>query len=79
MSLSPKSPHCLLGVDLHHYNEVVGGYIGFTSSVRPSVRPSIRPAFHVRYVAPTVLGGSFSYLYINKSKMVKLYGAISRH
>ena len=57
------------------HNEVVvggGGYIGFTSSVHPSVRPSVRPpvrpsvlpAFHVRSVAPTVLVGSISYLYI---------------
>ena len=32
------------------HKEVVGGYIGFTSSVRPS----IRPAFRVRSVAPKV-------------------------
>ena len=30
----------------------------------PSVRPSARPASRVRYVAPTVLVGSISYLYI---------------
>ena len=41
------------------------GYIGFTPSVRLSVRPScVRPASRVRSVAPTVLVGSISYLYI---------------
>ena len=38
------------------HNEVVGGYICFTLSVRP--------AFRVRSVAPTFLVGSISYLYI---------------
>ena len=33
----------------------------------PSVRPSVRPAFRVRSVAPTVLIGSISYLYILSS------------
>ena len=46
------------------HNEVVaGGYIGFT----PSVRPSVRPASRVHSVAPTVLVGSISYLYILSS------------
>ena len=45
------------------YNEVVAGYIGFT----PSVCPFVRPAFRVRSVAPTVLVGSISYLYILSS------------
>ena len=38
---------CLVNVYFMHslYNEVVGGYIGFTSSVRLSVRPSVpRPS-----------------------------------
>ena len=52
-------------------NEVVLGYIGFTLSVCPSVRrpvcPSVHPASHVRSVAPTVLDGSISYLYILSS------------
>ena len=39
------------------------GYIGFT----PSVRLSVRPASCVRSVAPTVLIGSISYLYILSS------------
>ena len=38
-------------------------YTGFT----PSVRPSVRPASRVRSVAPTVLVGSISYLYILSS------------
>ena len=47
------------------HNEVVGGYIGFTPSVRLSVHPSrVRPASRVRSVVPTVLVGSISYLYI---------------
>ena len=55
------------------HNKVVGGYIGFTPSVCLSVRPSVRlsvhpsrvrPASHVRSVAPTVLVGSISFLYI---------------
>ena len=57
------------------HNEAVGGYIGFTPSVRPSVRPSlhlsicpsVHPASHVRSVVPTVLIGSSSYLYILSS------------
>ena len=36
-------------------------------SVRPSVRPLVRPASRVRSVAPTVLVGSISYLYILSS------------
>ena len=39
------------------HNEVVGGYIGFTSSIRPSVRP----ASCVCSVATTGLVGSISY------------------
>ena len=46
------------------YNEVVGGYIGFTPSVRLSIRPCVCPASHVRSVVPTVLVGSISYLYV---------------
>ena len=42
-------------------------YIGFTPSVCPSVRPVVRPASRVRSVAPTVLVGSISYLYILSS------------
>ena len=42
------------------HNEVVGGYFGFTLSVRPSVHPTSR----VRSVAPTVLVGSISYWHI---------------
>ena len=44
------------------HNEVVGGSIGFTPSVRPSVCPSVRPASRVRSVAPTVQDGFFPYL-----------------
>ena len=47
------------------YNEVVGGYIGFSPSVCPSVRPSVRPsvcsACCVRSVTSTVLNGFFPY------------------
>ena len=38
--------------------------IGFT----PSVRPSVRPASRVRSVAPTVLVGSISFLYLLSSE-----------
>ena len=48
---------------LYGHNKVVWGYIGFN----PSVRPSDRPASCVRSVAPTVLVGSISYLYILSS------------
>ena len=48
------------------HNEVVGGVYWF-HLVCPSVCPSIRPAFRVRCVAPTVLVGSISYLYILSS------------
>ena len=41
--------------------EVVGGYIGFTPSVRLSVRLSVRPACGVRSVTSTVLDGFFPY------------------
>ena len=51
---------------------MLGGYIGFTPPVhppvRPSARPPVRPASGVRSVAPTVLVGSISYLYILSSK-----------
>ena len=47
----------------HTHNEVVGRYIDFI----PSVCPSIHPASRVRSVAPTVLVGSISYLYILSS------------
>ena len=48
----------------------VGGGVGgggILVSVRPSVRSSVRPASSVRSVAPTVLVGSISYLYILSS------------
>ena len=57
-------------------NKVVGGYICFTPSIRLSVRPflhpsirksHVRPASGVRFVAPTVLVGSISCLYILSS------------
>ena len=44
-----------------HTTKLLGGYIGFTPSVRPS---RVRPASRVRSVASTVLVGSISYLYI---------------
>ena len=54
--------------------KLLGGYIGFTLSVRLSVvRPSVprpshvRPASHVRSVAPTILVESISYLHILSS------------
>ena len=47
-----------------HTTKLLGGYIGFTRSVCPSVRPSVHPASCVCSVTPTVLVGSFSYLYI---------------
>ena len=66
------------------HNEVVGvgGYIGFTPSVRPSVRLSVR-ASRARFVAPTVLVGSISYLCIlstNFRRCVpwKVYSKISK-
>ena len=40
---------------------------GILVSLRPSVRPSVCPASCVRSVAPTVLVGSISYLYILSS------------
>ena len=52
-------------------NEVVRGYIGFTPSVHLSVHlsvcPSVSPTSRIRSVAPTVLVGSISYLYILSS------------
>ena len=47
------------------HNEGVGGVYWF-HSVRPSVPrlSRVRPASHVRSVAPTVLAGTISYLYI---------------
>ena len=35
---------------LYPRNEVVGGYTGFTMSVRLSVRPSVRPSVDKSYV-----------------------------
>ena len=52
---------------LLYYNKVVGGYISFTLSVHLSVPPSVRPACRVCSVAPTVLNGFISYLYILSS------------
>ena len=49
------------------YNERVGGYIGFT----PSIRLSVRPALCVCSVAPRVLVGSTSYLYILSNNIRK--------
>ena len=52
------------------HNKVVGGIlVSLSPSVYSSVRPSVRlsrvlPASHVRSVAPTVLVGAISYLYI---------------
>ena len=48
------------------------GYISFTPSVRPfgvrpSVFPFVRPTSRVRSLAPTVLVGSISYLFILSS------------
>ena len=43
------------------------GYIGFTSSVRQSVGLYVRPSSRVHSVAPTVLVGCISYLYILSS------------
>ena len=57
----------------HNYTprttKLLGGYTGFTPSVRPSVcpsvrlsvRPSVRPACGVRSVSSTVMDGFFSY------------------
>ena len=58
---------CYCGMWLYYTpctTKLLGGYIGFTPSVRPSVCPSVRPASRVRSVAPTVLVGSISCLYI---------------
>ena len=55
-----------LSVIIPPHNKVVGGYIGFTPSVRPSSR--------VRSVAPTVLVGSISYLYILSSNFRRCVG-----
>ena len=53
------------------------GYIGFTPSVRPSVGPSVPPpACRVRSVAPTVLVGSISYLYILSSNFRRCVACI---
>ena len=53
------------------YNEVVGGVYWFHL-----VRPSVRPAFRVRSVAPTVLVGSISYLYILSSNFRRCVACI---
>ena len=48
--------------------KLLGGIlVSLRPSVRLSVRPSVRPASRVRSVAPTVLVGSISYLYILSS------------
>ena len=52
-----------------------GGYIGFT----PSVRPSLCPASRVRSVAPTVLDGSISYLYILSSNFRSISTIMGNH
>ena len=52
---------------LLYHNKVVGWYIGFTLSVHLSGPPSARPACRVCSVAPTVLNGIISYLYILSS------------
>ena len=57
--------HCIF--ILPPAQRVCWGYIGFTPSVCPSFRPSVRPAYRVRSVAPTVLVGPISYLYILSS------------
>ena len=54
------------------HNEVVEGYICFT--------PSVSPTSRVCSVAPTVLGGSISYLYLLSSRFAvsKLFRKISK-
>ena len=47
-----------------------GGVYWF-HSVRPSIRLAVRPAFRVRSVAPRVLVGSISYLYILSSNIIR--------
>ena len=57
----------------HHTKKLLGGILvslGLSvrrSVVRPSVRQSVRPASRVHSVAPTVLVGAISYLYISSS------------
>ena len=62
---------CSRGGPVYYYTlrtmKLLGGYIGFTPSVHLSVCPSVCPASHVRSVAPTILVGSISYLYILSS------------
>ena len=48
----------------HHATKLLGGIL---VSLRPSVRLAGHPASRVRSVAPTVLVGPFSYLYILSS------------
>ena len=60
--------------------KLLGGYTGFTPSVRPSVRlsvrPSIRPACRVRSVSSTVMDGFFSY----KAQMITtIRGCVVHH
>ena len=64
-----------MGKYLHNYKshttKSFGGGGGILVSLHPSlcpsVHPSIRPASRIRSVAPTVLVGSISYLYISSS------------
>ena len=56
----------------HHTTKLLGVGVGvgyWFHPVRPSVRPSVRPTFRVCSVAPRVLVGSISYLYILSSKI----------
>ena len=59
-----------------HTVKLLGGYIGFTPSVRPSVCPSICPSVcptcRARSVAPTVLVGSIWYLCLLSSNFRRL-------
>ena len=70
--------HKYFAVIIPPHNEIVGGYIGFTPSVCPSVCPSIRPASRVRSVAPTVLVGSISYLYIISSNFRRCVNLLAK-
>ena len=51
----------------YYYNEVVGGYVGFTLSVRPSVHPSCR----VRFVAHCLYQGIYSYVALIQPMIVR--------
>ena len=68
--------------------KLLGGYTGFTPSVRPSVRlsvrpsvrpsvcPSVRPACCVRSVSSTVMDGFFSYL---AQMITTMRGCVAHH